>query len=144
MVILSLLNLPLELPKSSPGRVNGDEMFSTGLAEYVARCEYWLLCCAARGGRAPLTAATPGQTYEGGIGCAPGAEAHGAYAFCGLACLCIMGEPHEILPKYVTLFTPAMVTQLLKPRKVPRHASTHFMALSKTTCTRRWTSRTHE
>lgn len=40
-----------------------------------------------------------GQTYEGGVSGAPQTEAHGAYAFCVLACLCILGPPHEIIPK---------------------------------------------
>ena len=40
-----------------------------------------------------------GQTYEGGFAGAPGTEAHGAYAFCALACLCMLGHPSEILPK---------------------------------------------
>jgi len=31
------------------------------------------------------------QTYEGGIGSYPGNEAHGGYAFCGLACMLLMG-----------------------------------------------------
>ena len=44
-------------------------------------------------------AAMSGQTYEGGIAGAPGTEAHGAYAFCALACLCILGSPREVLPK---------------------------------------------
>lgn len=40
-----------------------------------------------------------GQTYEGGISGSPQTEAHGAYAFCALACLSILGPPHEIIPK---------------------------------------------
>ena len=43
----------------------------------------------------------PGQTYEGGISGKPQSEAHGAYAFCVLACLCILGPPHETIPKLV-------------------------------------------
>ncbi|KAK3814000.1 MAG: terpenoid cyclases/protein prenyltransferase alpha-alpha toroid [Benniella sp.] len=41
-----------------------------GAAEYIRRC----------------------QTYEGGIGGVPGVEAHGGYAFCGLAALEILGR----------------------------------------------------
>ena len=41
-----------------------------GVAEWIARC----------------------QTYEGGIGGAPGNEAHGGYAFCALATLQILGR----------------------------------------------------
>lgn len=41
-----------------------------------------------------------GQTYEGGLSGKPGAaEAHGAYAFCVLACLCILGQPKEMITK---------------------------------------------
>ena len=40
-----------------------------------------------------------GQTYEGGIAGSPGTEAHGAYAFCALACLCILGRPRDMLSK---------------------------------------------
>ncbi|KAK9319107.1 terpenoid cyclases/protein prenyltransferase alpha-alpha toroid [Lipomyces orientalis] len=50
-----------------------------GTAEWVSRC----------------------QTYEGGIGGAPCNEAHGGYAFCGLAALCILGNPVEMIPKYL-------------------------------------------
>jgi prenyltransferase beta subunit len=45
-----------------------------------------------------------GQSFEGGMAERPDSEAHGGYAFCALACLCIIGEPHVILPKYVILY----------------------------------------
>ena len=32
------------------------------------------------------------QTYEGGLGGEPGAEAHGGYTFCGLAALHLAGR----------------------------------------------------
>ncbi|KAL8826189.1 MAG: hypothetical protein Q9191_003957 [Dirinaria sp. TL-2023a] len=41
----------------------------------------------------------PRQTFEGGISSAPQAEAHGAYAFCALACLSMLGPPHVMIPK---------------------------------------------
>ncbi|KAG0002049.1 hypothetical protein BGZ80_008360 [Entomortierella chlamydospora] len=41
-----------------------------GVAEFVGRC----------------------QTYEGGLGAVPGVEAHGGYAFCGLAALELLGR----------------------------------------------------
>ncbi|KAF9438831.1 hypothetical protein BGZ76_004142 [Entomortierella beljakovae] len=41
-----------------------------GAAEFIKRC----------------------QTYEGGIGGVPGVEAHGGYAFCGLAALELLGQ----------------------------------------------------
>lgn len=38
------------------------------------------------------------QTYEGGFGATPGGnEAHGGYAFCALASLCMLGEPAVVL-----------------------------------------------
>lgn len=36
-----------------------------------------------------------GQTYEGGLGSVPNAEAHGSYTFCALACLCLLGDPKD-------------------------------------------------
>jgi protein farnesyltransferase subunit beta len=78
MVLLSLLNLPLSLPHDSPGRAAGFETFTDGLPEWLGRC----------------------QTYEGGIAGAPHNEAHGAYAFCGIGALSILGPPQETLPKY--------------------------------------------
>ncbi|RPB17441.1 terpenoid cyclases/Protein prenyltransferase [Morchella conica CCBAS932] len=38
------------------------------------------------------------QTFEGGFGATPdGNEAHGGYAFCALAALCMLGEPREVM-----------------------------------------------
>jgi protein farnesyltransferase subunit beta len=79
MTIISLLGLPLELPADSPAGAKGDETFLTNLREWVSSC----------------------QTYEGGIASAPNSEAHGAYAFCALACLSIIETPSEIIPQYV-------------------------------------------
>lgn len=36
------------------------------------------------------------QTYEGGLGGEPGNEAHGGYAFCGLAALCLIEQQNSI------------------------------------------------
>ncbi|KAF2224914.1 terpenoid cyclases/protein prenyltransferase alpha-alpha toroid [Elsinoe ampelina] len=77
MVVVSLLNLPLELPPDAPARKAGLTSFLDRLGEWVGRC----------------------QTFEGGIGGAPDNEAHGAYAFCGLACLSIIGAPHRSIPQ---------------------------------------------
>ena len=79
MVAISLLDLPLTLPARSPVREAGLETFMDGLGEYLSRC----------------------QTYEGGIADAPGDEAHGAYAFCTLACLCLYGEPHVTINRFL-------------------------------------------
>ncbi|KAL6252344.1 CAAX farnesyltransferase (FTase) subunit beta [Rhinocladiella similis] len=74
LVALSLLSLPLSLPPDSAAREAGFELFTDGLGEYLSRC----------------------QTYEGGIASSPGSEAHGAYAFCTIACLCLHGAPHDM------------------------------------------------
>ncbi|EON66817.1 hypothetical protein W97_06219 [Coniosporium apollinis CBS 100218] len=81
LVIISLLNLPLELPADSPAKEAGVETFVDGLAKWIASC----------------------QSYEGGIGGAPGNEAHGAYTFCALGALCILGPPHETIPRYLNV-----------------------------------------
>lgn len=42
------------------------------------------------------------QTYEGGFAGVPGMEAHGGYAFCGLAALFLMGKENLInLPAFI-------------------------------------------
>jgi len=84
MTLIALLNLPLELPPDSPARVTGNETFLTGLGDWISRC----------------------QTYEGGIAGAPNNEAHGAYAFCALACLSIIGAPSKTIPKYDSYLKP--------------------------------------
>ncbi|KAK9480455.1 terpenoid cyclases/protein prenyltransferase alpha-alpha toroid [Lipomyces japonicus] len=50
-----------------------------GVAEWVGRC----------------------QTYEGGLGGAPGNEAHGGYTFCGIAALCIVGDPKVTIKTHI-------------------------------------------
>ena len=75
MVMISLLSLPLELPPDAPARAEGLATFVDGLPEYLSRC----------------------QTFEGGVSGAPQTEAHGAYAFCALACLCILGPPDRMI-----------------------------------------------
>lgn len=52
-----------------------------GTAEYFSRC----------------------QTYEGGFSGEAGCEAHGGYAFCVLAGLCLLGPPSEMIPKYLNV-----------------------------------------
>ena len=81
MTIISLLNLPLSLPYDSPTDITRQQTFLTNLGEWLGRC----------------------QTYEGGIGQAPDNEAHGAYAFCCLACLCIMDAPRISIPKFLNV-----------------------------------------
>ncbi|EOA91881.1 CAAX farnesyltransferase (FTase) subunit beta [Exserohilum turcicum] len=79
MVILSLTNLPMELPPDAPARNHGLTTFTDKLGDWVSRCQSW----------------------DGGISAAPGNEAHGAYAFCGLGCLAILGPPKQTLHKYL-------------------------------------------
>lgn len=79
MTIITLLNLPLELPTDSPARHIGYNTFLDGLGDWISRC----------------------QTYEGGIAGAPTNEAHGAYAFCALACLSIIDAPHKSIPQHL-------------------------------------------
>ena len=81
MVIITLLNLPFELPPDSPARWVGDETFLTNLEKWLTRC----------------------QTLEGGISGAPNNEAHGAYAFCGLACLSIIDAPSRSLARNLNM-----------------------------------------
>lgn len=81
VVILSLLNLPLDLPPESSARAHGLTSFTDGLGDWISKCQSW----------------------DGGISAAPGNEAHGAYAFCGLGCLAILGAPDETLPNYLNL-----------------------------------------
>lgn len=79
MTIISLLNLPLELPPDCPAQKAGLHSFTDNLGDWIGKC----------------------QTYEGGIGAAPDNEAHGAYAFCGLACLSILDAPYRSVPKFL-------------------------------------------
>jgi protein farnesyltransferase subunit beta len=81
MVLISLMNLPFELPPEAPARQNGLNAFGDGLGDYLSRC----------------------QTYEGGISAAPGNEAHGSYTFCALACLCLLGDPQDTLNEFMDL-----------------------------------------
>lgn len=95
MTIISLLALPLELPPNAPARASGFTSFLDGLPEYLSRC----------------------QTFEGGVSGAPQTEAHGAYAFCVLACLCILGPPHEKIPKNLNL--PLLISWLSARQYAP-------------------------
>jgi len=81
MTIIALLNLPLDLPNDSPAKRAGLKTFTDELGSWVGKC----------------------QTYEGGIGGAPGNEAHGAYTFCGLACLSILDSPARSVPTYLNV-----------------------------------------
>lgn len=95
LVVLSLLNIPMELPQDAPARKAGLTTFSDGLGEWVSLCQSW----------------------DGGISAAPGNEAHGAYAFCGLGCLSILGPPNQTLPKYLDL--PLLIHWLSSRQAAP-------------------------
>ena len=94
-VLISLLDLPLLLPPNSPARAVGHATFTDGLGAWVGRC----------------------QAFDGGIGGAPSNEAHGAYAFCGLAALCILGPPADTLRKHLDL--PALLHWLSSRQHAP-------------------------
>jgi len=81
LIVISLLSLPIELPPDSPARDAGLKTFNDRLGTYISRC----------------------QTYEGGISGTPGNEAHGAYVFCALGCLCLLGPPDKTLRRYLDL-----------------------------------------
>ncbi|KAL1297412.1 hypothetical protein AAFC00_004945 [Neodothiora populina] len=96
MTIHTLLHLPLDLPPDSPARkIGGVTTFTDNLGEWLGQC----------------------QTYEGGIGGAPTNEAHGAYAFCCLACLCILDAPYRSIPRYLNL--PRLVSWLTSRQSAP-------------------------
>lgn len=95
MTVITILNLPLELPPTSPAREKGLATFTDRLGEWVGRC----------------------QTFEGGIAGAPTNEAHGAYAFCALACLSILDAPHKSIPQY--LDAPTLLSWLAKRQTQP-------------------------
>lgn len=63
------------------------------------------------------TNGVPGQTYEGGLSAVPNSEAHGAYTFCGVACLCILGDPAEMLNQYLDM--PSLLSWLAQRQHVP-------------------------
>ncbi|KAK2736482.1 CAAX farnesyltransferase (FTase) subunit beta [Myotisia sp. PD_48] len=94
IVMIVLLDLPMELPPDAPARKFGHDTFISGLPEYISSC----------------------QTYEGGISGTPGTEAHGAYTFCALACLCLMGPPWEMIQRppdsYHTCYTLAGLSSI--------------------------------
>ncbi|TKA74146.1 hypothetical protein B0A55_06824 [Friedmanniomyces simplex] len=88
MTVITLLNLPLELPPDSPARKAGLQSFTDSLGNWIGRC----------------------QSYEGGIAGAPNNEVHGAYAFCALACLSILDAPHVSIPAFLDV---ALLTRWL-------------------------------
>jgi protein farnesyltransferase subunit beta len=94
MVVISLLDLPNDLP--TPIDANGEILstFQDGLEDYLAKC----------------------QTFEGGISGAPGNEAHGAYAFCAIACLCLMNEQQKALQ---CLHWPSLLSWLSSRQYAP-------------------------
>lgn len=102
-VVVSLLNLPTELTPESPAWTPDHPTLFTKLPEYVQRCMYTQVPPRSGsfwpGQQFSLTPSAQGQTFEGGISAHPGAEAHGAYAFCALGCLAILDSPDRIIPR---------------------------------------------
>ncbi|KAI1327363.1 terpenoid cyclases/Protein prenyltransferase [Xylariaceae sp. FL0255] len=94
-VIISILNLPLELSPDSPLRTEKEFDLFTGLTDYVRQC----------------------QTFEGGISARPDSEAHGAYAFCALGCLSVLDAPHRIFKKYLNM--PRLISWLSSRQYAP-------------------------
>lgn len=94
-VVISLLNLPTDLTPESPAWTPDHPTLFTKLPEYVQRC----------------------QTFEGGISAHPGAEAHGAYAFCALGCLAILDSPDRIIPRYLDV--PRLISWLSSRQYAP-------------------------
>ncbi|CAI6323865.1 unnamed protein product [Periconia digitata] len=85
LVVLSLLHIPLELPPDAPARAHGITTFTDKLGSWISAC----------------------QSFDGGMSAAPGNEAHGAYAFCALGCLSIIGSPKRTLNDHLDL--PALI-----------------------------------
>ncbi|KAI1768536.1 terpenoid cyclases/Protein prenyltransferase [Hypoxylon sp. FL1150] len=94
-VLITLLNLPLDLLPGSPAWTEDRPNLFTGLADYVRRC----------------------QTFEGGISAQPNGEAHGAYAFCALGCLAILGAPHRTFTSYLDV--PRLISWLSSRQYAP-------------------------
>ncbi|KAI1387428.1 terpenoid cyclases/Protein prenyltransferase [Hypoxylon trugodes] len=94
-VLITLLNLPLDLSSDSPAWTPDRPNLLTGLAEYVSRC----------------------QTFEGGISAQPDGEAHGAYAFCALGCLAILDAPHRTFARYLDV--PRLISWLSSRQYAP-------------------------
>ncbi|KAI1827277.1 terpenoid cyclases/Protein prenyltransferase [Xylaria intraflava] len=94
-VLITILKLPLDLPRDSCSAMPEHSNLFTGLAEYVRHC----------------------QTFEGGISARPGAEAHGAYAFCALGCLAILDAPHRSFPRYLDM--PRLMSWLSSRQYAP-------------------------
>ncbi|RFU79468.1 farnesyltransferase subunit beta [Trichoderma arundinaceum] len=94
-VVISLLNLPLDLSPDSPACAAGHTSLLSGLGEWVRLC----------------------QTYEGGVSAKHGVEAHGAYAFCALGCLSIIDSPHRSVKRYMDV--PRLISWLSSRQYAP-------------------------
>lgn len=87
-------------------REAGFKTLTDGLAEYLSRCKnpLWFISQTSFPSfhfeNRSSYLLHLGQSFEGGISGSPGVEAHGAYAFCALACLSILGPPEETIPRY--------------------------------------------
>ncbi|RAL60201.1 hypothetical protein DID88_000822 [Monilinia fructigena] len=95
LILITLLSLPIDLPRDASARSSNYTTFIDGLPEWISRC----------------------QTFEGGIGARPNIEAHGAYAFLALGCLCILGAPHITIPQYLDV--PGFISWLSARQYAP-------------------------
>lgn len=75
---------------------------------------------------AHLLTSPTGQNFEGGISERPGGEAHGAYTFCGLACLAILDAPYRIFPKYVQSLLLLLLFSVPSPLLLATHSMTRI------------------
>lgn len=80
----------------------------------------------------------PGQTFEGGISGSPGVEAHGAYAFCALACLSIIGPPEETIARYEAPSDDYYTYVMLTTFEVYGPAPASIMAICSAECPGGW------
>ncbi|KAI1211324.1 terpenoid cyclases/Protein prenyltransferase [Annulohypoxylon truncatum] len=94
-VLVTLLNLPLDLSSDSPAWTTDQPNLFSGLGDYVRQC----------------------QSFEGGISAQPDGEAHGAYAFCALGCLAILGAPHRTFARYLDV--PRLISWLSSRQYAP-------------------------
>jgi len=94
LIICALMCFDAE--ELNSGNPEGEALFLEGVPEYFKRC----------------------QTWEGGIGAKQHAEAHGGYAFCVVAGLCLIDAPKESLHKFVPslLLLVLLLPNLTSPR----------------------------
>ncbi|KAL9115066.1 MAG: hypothetical protein Q9227_000860 [Pyrenula ochraceoflavens] len=98
LVLISLLDLPLTLHPDCPAAQEPHNLrtLHDNLSSYLSQCQ---------------------STLDGGVGENPGRESHGAYAFCAIAALCLLGEPREMVSKHLDV--PALIRWLAARQNAP-------------------------